>query len=343
MSSPQDSTLWVAARGDGEVPDDDAELHHRAEHADDAAVEEHEHARRRARRPRPGSRGLAAPRRDAPRELLVAELPADLLQVRPGAAPLEVGDAPPRAGRRAAASPGAGRTAPPRGPPQALHEAGRARQRRDRARAGSSGMDSRCPKRDSTADGRLGSPAGDARDSRPPRRRRAPASRGWRTAGRRTSRARRPRRGRCRGGGPSRRRARRTPPAPGPCPASRSRPARRPGWSLKRSGGRRPGRRRPRTPPSARRRCRARRRRAPASENWASRSAVDAGARLVAGVQVVAERLDDVVEGAGDVRHARRRDAAAKRLLQQADAWRRPRGRRGPAFGGAPKWLRKSS
>ena len=58
---------------------------------------------------------------------------------------------------------------------------------------------------------------------------------------------------------------------------------------------------------------------------------VDAGARLVAGEQVVAERLDDVVEGAGDVRHAGHRDQHEE-APQQTDrgahltaAWARAR------------------
>ena len=130
-------------------------------------------------------------------------------------------------------------------------------------------------------------------------------------------RSRRPRPGRCPGGGPSRRRAPRPRPARGPCPASTGRPARR---RPRHGSGRAAAARASSasnstigqtTTPSART--------ALLGElELGQQVGVDAGARLVAGVQVVAERLDDVVEGAGDVRHPRRREQQPQ-AAQQAD------------------------
>ena len=109
----------------------------------------------------------------------------------------------------------------------------------------------------------------------------------------------------------------RPPPARGPCPASRARPGRR----RARRGSerrRRRSRRRPRTPPCGQTTRPSARAALLGEVELGQQVGVDAGARLVAGVQLVAERLDDVVEGAGDVRHARRREEHPE-AAQQAD------------------------
>ena len=150
---------------------------------------------------------------------------------------------------------------------------------------------------------RLRAPAGQARVAVGACRRPARASRGSTPAARRTSRRRRPRRAPAGRAGRTARRARRRRTARGPCRACRSAPARR----------------------ADRRRRRAA---AAASASSASNSTigqhddahrrqrllermelrqqrrVDAGAGLVAGPEVVAERLDDVVGGDADVRGA---------------------------------------
>ena len=128
------------------------------------------------------------------------------------------------------------------------------------------------------------------------RRRRARASPGSTRAARRTSRRRRPRRRAAGASGRADDARRRARTAPGPCRVCRlstcSTPARRPS-ARRRSRARR----RPRTRPSA-----STRRRAPGSRARRAETAPSARghafARLVAGEQVVAERLDHVIEGA---------------------------------------------
>ena len=184
-------------------------------------------------------------------------------------------------------------------------------------------------------------PSRGCRENRRPSPRPAPASRGSRPARRRTSRSRRPRPGRCHAGGPSR-------PTRSPTTAcARSLSGEQSTtWST-------PGASRKRAAAAARRVVglelhhrpddEAERPRRPLGElELRQQVRVDAGARLVAGVQPVAERLDDVVEGAGDVRHARRREEHPQ-AAQQADRRADLAARRRPVVGGAPKWLRKSS
>ena len=145
--------------------------------------------------------------------------------------------------------------------------------------------------------------------------------------------------GTCRGAGPGRRPGRRPRTATSPCPASRARPARR---RARRGSGRPrwPWRRRPRTPPSARPRCRG----PPPPARRAGTAPAGRGRRRRSSCsprRVVAERLDDVVEGAGDVGHAGLEQEGEERREQPADApTSRPAASR---RGGAPKWLRKSS
>ncbi len=112
--------------------------------------------------------------------------------------------------------------------------------------------------------------------------------------------------------------------------ASRSRPARH-------AGRRQPGpstvaqsRHRPRPRPSAQQVMPSARSARSASRNWARRSPVQAGARLVAGEHVVAPGLDDVVGRRADVGDVRLAEEGQHRVDEAMDRVHRPPVRRPP-------------
>ena len=136
------------------------------------------------------------------------------------AAPLEVGRPPPPAGRRAAASRGAGTAGVVAARPEALDETGRPRRRQaQRGRVVRDGLEVPVPGQH--GGGRLRSPARDAGKAVGRVAHQREPVRGWTRAHAVLARPRRRRRGRCPRGGPSTTTRSPTTPAPGPCPASR--------------------------------------------------------------------------------------------------------------------------